>query len=95
MAVRGGRGCYGEVLCLHLLHPEGLLLLLQLYLYLLLHYGLLLLQVFPDLLVNLPVRSLLQILLVHEDRLLLQLVFVIIVRNGFLGARAAGFLVTG
>lgn len=61
------------VLRLHLLHPHGLLmlLLLQLDLDLLLHDGLLLLEVLSYLLVDLPVGALLQVLLVHYDLLLL------------------------
>ena len=46
------------------------LLLLKLYLYLLLHYALLLFEVLPYLLINLTLGLLLQVLLVHHDRLL-------------------------
>lgn len=68
--------CVGSrvVLGLHLLHPHGLLvlLLLQLDLDLLLHDGLLLLEVLSDLLVDLPVGTLLEVLLVHYDLLFLR-----------------------
>jgi hypothetical protein len=49
------------------LHPERLLLLLELYLYLLLHDGLLLLEVLSNLLVDLSVGALFQVLFVHVD----------------------------
>lgn len=61
------RGRHRKVLRLHLLHSQCLLLLLQLYLYLLLHDSLLLLEVLSNLLVDLSMRTLLQVLFVHVD----------------------------